>query len=175
MSDRGISDDEPGCQGMSKETLPITVYWRPGCASCERLRRGLGAAGVETDEINIWQDEQAANAVRMVANGNETVPTVTIGSTVMVDPPVKSVLDEIRRQDPTRTFPRDVRPGATSPTRREPLEVIQWFLIVLFILLSFLAEGSGRAALSWAIDGVNVLVYFVLKAIRNARATPTPE
>jgi len=160
---------------MNREALPITVYWRPGCASCERLRRGLGAAGVETDEINIWQDERAANAVRMVASGNETVPTVTIGSTVMVDPPVKSVLDEIRRQDPARTLLRDVSPGATSPTRREPLEVTQWFLIVLFILLSFLAEGSGRAALSWAIDGVNVLVYFALKAIRNARTTPIRE
>jgi len=175
MGQRGISDDEMGCQGMYKETLPITVYWRPGCTSCERLRRGLVAAGVETDEINIWQDERAANAVRLVAHGNETVPTVTIGSTVMVDPPVKSVLDEIRRQDPTRTFLRDVSPGATSQTRRGPLEVTQWFLIVLFILLSFLAEGSGRAALSWAIDGVNVLVYFALKAIRNARAIPAPE
>ena len=54
----------------------ITVYTRPGCPFCTMLRSGLQDRGLAFDEVDIWQDPTAAETVRSLANGNETVPTV---------------------------------------------------------------------------------------------------
>jgi glutaredoxin-like protein len=70
----------------------ITVYWRPGCPFCAVLKRSLNRAGVTTTLVNIWDDPAAAAAVREVAHGNETVPTVEIGGRWMVNPSAKQVL-----------------------------------------------------------------------------------
>ena len=70
----------------------ITVYWRPGCPFCTMLRRSLQRAGVRTTEVNIWKDEAAAAIVRHAANGNETVPTVEVGGTYLVNPSAKAVM-----------------------------------------------------------------------------------
>ncbi len=71
----------------------IVVYARPGCPFCTMLRADLGAAGIGYRERDIWQDDEAAAAVRAAANGNETVPTVNIGDVWLVNPTV----DEIQR------------------------------------------------------------------------------
>jgi mycoredoxin len=81
---------------ISSEPAPsntITVYWRPGCGFCAALRRDLDRAGLAYDEINIWEHPDAAAFVRSVANGNETVPTVTVGSVSVVNPSVDEVAD----------------------------------------------------------------------------------
>jgi mycoredoxin len=70
----------------------IVVYARPGCPFCTMLRADLAAAGIGYRERDIWQDAEAAAAVRAAANGNETVPTVNIGDVWLVNPTV----DEIR-------------------------------------------------------------------------------
>lgn len=69
----------------------VTVYWRPGCGFCARLFREIEAAGLEHDRINIWDDATAANYVRSVANGNETVPTVKVGNAAMVNPSLAQI------------------------------------------------------------------------------------
>ena len=145
------------------------VYWRPGCAFCDRLRHGLQIAGVQTDEVNIWDDPSAAAAVRMVANGNETVPTVTVGATVMVNPSVKAVLGEIQSQSPDMIPVVSSQVVDVGESGRTTLEIVQWLTIVTLIALSFLAEGLGYGALSWGIDGLNVAFYFVLKGFRRRR------
>lgn len=71
---------------------PVTVYWRPGCRYCERLRRTLRRADVPVDERNIWSDEQAAAFVRSVNGGNETVPTVVIDGRALLNPRPNDVL-----------------------------------------------------------------------------------
>lgn len=71
---------------------PITVYWRPACPFCMVLRRGLKKLGLPTQEIDIWSDPEGAAAVRAAANGNETVPTVRVGDTWMVNPSSAEVL-----------------------------------------------------------------------------------
>jgi hypothetical protein len=126
-------------------------------------------ARVQTNEINIWQDQDAAAAVRLVADGNETVPTVTVGTTVMVNPSVESVLAEVHRQDPEMMLLADVPIDSTSATCRGALEIVQWFLVVAFVGFSFLAEGLGHVTLSWVLDVVNVAVFLAIKGIRNAR------
>lgn len=79
------------------QTLPevevneAVVYWRPGCPFCSMLRSGLRRAGVEFREVNIWEDPDAAAFVRSVARGNETVPTVTVGSVSLVNPSAREV------------------------------------------------------------------------------------
>jgi len=64
----------------------VTFYWRPGCPFCRSLAGGLQQAGVEFEPVNIWEDPNAAAFVRSVANGNEVVPTVTVGGTSIVNP-----------------------------------------------------------------------------------------
>ena len=70
----------------------VTVYWRPGCGFCARLFRDIEDAGLEHRRINIWDDPKAAKFVRSVANGNETVPTVTVGRKSMVNPSVDQIV-----------------------------------------------------------------------------------
>jgi glutaredoxin-like protein len=72
--------------------VAIIFYWRPGCGFCRRLHDGLEAAGVAFEMRNIWEDPDAAAFVRSVARGNETVPTVVVGETAMVNPTVGDVL-----------------------------------------------------------------------------------
>lgn len=68
------------------------MYSRPRCPYCVALRFGLRRKGVPFREINIWDDPKAAAAVRAVANGNETVPTVNIGDRWLVNPSPKDVI-----------------------------------------------------------------------------------
>jgi glutaredoxin-like protein len=78
----------------------LTVYWRPGCGYCRRLRRALGREGVSYEAIDIWQDPGARDFVRSAADGNETVPTVRLGDDVMVNPDPDDLLKLIREGSP---------------------------------------------------------------------------
>jgi mycoredoxin len=70
----------------------IDLYWRPGCGFCSGLRRGLDKLGVDRVEHNIWDDPNGAAIVRQHAKGSETVPTVVIGDTGIVNPSPKQLL-----------------------------------------------------------------------------------
>ena len=78
----------------------IIVYWRPGCGICASLERQLIAANVTFRKVNIWDDPQAAEFVRSVARGNETVPTLSIGSMSLVNPSLQSVIDTAAEHAP---------------------------------------------------------------------------
>ena len=68
------------------------MYRRRGCPYCTSLRRGLQQAGVPYREVDIWSDRDGAAFVRAAAGGNETVPTVDIAGTVLVNPTAAVVL-----------------------------------------------------------------------------------
>lgn len=70
----------------------VTVYWRRGCPYCARLRHGLRRAGLPTVEVDIWSRPDAAAFVREHAEGNETVPTVDVAGTVLVNPSARTVV-----------------------------------------------------------------------------------
>ena len=55
---------------------PLTMYTTPWCGYCKRLKRQLAADGIEMTEIDIEQDQAAAEFVMTVNNGFQTVPTV---------------------------------------------------------------------------------------------------
>jgi len=79
--------------------IAVEVYWRPGCPSCRSLLRPLRRQSIPMVEFNIWEDPRAAARVRSVANGNETVPTVFVGSHAMVNPSVHQVLAAVDEQN----------------------------------------------------------------------------
>jgi mycoredoxin len=55
---------------------PLTMYTTPWCGYCKRLKRQLAADGIEMTEIDIEQDQAAAEFVMSVNGGFQTVPTV---------------------------------------------------------------------------------------------------
>jgi mycoredoxin len=79
--------------------VAVHVYWRPGCPSCRWLLRPLRRHRIRMVEINIWEDRQAAARVRSVADGNERVPTVFVGSHAMVNPSILQVLAALDEQN----------------------------------------------------------------------------
>lgn len=77
----------------------VTIYWRPGCVFCGRLRLALWFRRLPARWVNIWDDPDAAAFVRSVANGNETVPTVVIDGRAFVNPPPGQVVTAARRPE----------------------------------------------------------------------------
>ena len=78
----------------------IDFYWRPGCPFCMNLERSLAKLNLPLNKMNIWDDPKHASAVRKIADGNETVPTVVIGSAKMVNPSAGQVLQALQNQAP---------------------------------------------------------------------------
>jgi mycoredoxin len=70
---------------------PIVMFWRPGCGFCSALERQLVRRELAFDKRNIWEDQEAAAFVRSVARGNETVPTLVVNGTPMVNPSIEQV------------------------------------------------------------------------------------
>ncbi|MDY6810821.1 MAG: glutaredoxin domain-containing protein [Actinomycetota bacterium] len=101
----------------------VEVLWRPGCAFCARLRRGLRRHNISTTELNIWDDESAAARVRNVTGGDETVPTVFVGSVAMVNPSVRQVVAAIESEFPDRA--REFL-GDRDTTRRSWWSRLRW-------------------------------------------------
>lgn len=60
-------------------TPAVTLYWRPRCLHCLRLKAALRAARIPYRQVNIRADPEAAATVRAVNGGNELVPTVRVG------------------------------------------------------------------------------------------------
>jgi len=91
------------------------MLWRPGCPYCSRLRRGLARAVIDTVERDIWADPAAAARVRSATGGDETVPTVIVGTQALVNPSVGMVVAAVRAE-----FPDDAQAlvGAVSPGAR---------------------------------------------------------
>lgn len=80
----------------------VVVYRRDHCPFCFRLERGLQHAEIPYEARDIWTDDGAAEFVRSVNDGNETVPTVVVTQadgrrTVRTNPGVAQVLTDLGR------------------------------------------------------------------------------
>jgi alkyl hydroperoxide reductase subunit F len=61
----------------------VTVYSSPDCAYCYTLKDYLEKNGIEYEEINIYDDEQAYK--RMVEfSGQKSVPVTVIGEEIII-------------------------------------------------------------------------------------------
>ncbi|MGW3244960.1 glutaredoxin domain-containing protein [Streptomyces sp. NPDC001070] len=85
----------------------VVVYWRPGCPYCIKLRVRLLFARLTHTKVNIWRDPDAAAFVRSVADGNETVPTVTVAGRPMVNPSMRQLREAVRSHAPHLQQKRD--------------------------------------------------------------------
>lgn len=95
MSD-GVTN-ESGSNG-GEQIDAVDFYWRPGCPFSMMLEKKLVKQGIPLAKKNIWDDPSAAEFVRSVASGNETVPTISVGGRSMVNPSageVTSLLSEV--------------------------------------------------------------------------------
>ncbi len=142
---------------MTTDSATVHVYWRPGCVACRSLRMGLSEAGVVADWHNIWEDEAAAEYVRSVANGNETVPTLVVDGRPMVAPSSRAALREIEA----------AAPELVRCTRRwPPLRIVQWVAITTLLALSVLVGLAGYVGWSYALAGLALAAYFVIHRLR---------
>jgi glutaredoxin len=78
----------------------VVLYWRPMCTYCMKLRFSLLFTRLRHRKVNIWKDPDAAAFVRSVANGFETVPTVTVAGRPMVNPSRRELLDAVKTYAP---------------------------------------------------------------------------
>ncbi|MBV7411293.1 hypothetical protein KRX56_00855 [Dermabacteraceae bacterium TAE3-ERU27] len=62
------------------------IFWRPGCPYCARLQTAIRGEKPHITWVNIWRDKDAAEFLRTLNDGNETVPTALVGEQVLVNP-----------------------------------------------------------------------------------------
>lgn len=102
----GARDDQAALRGShdmsqaaSTPTEPfvdtVEVFWRPGCPFCMVLRTDLTRRGIDALWRNIWEDDDARATVRGINGGNETVPTVRVGSVNLTNPSGAEVEDAV--------------------------------------------------------------------------------
>lgn len=84
---------------MPTPTPDITVYWRPGCPFCARLRRQLDRAGLPADWIDIWQDPRAA-AGRMREVDRIMIDELDIDLVQMIENAGRNLADLAQRPYP---------------------------------------------------------------------------
>ncbi|MEV5970547.1 glutaredoxin domain-containing protein [Streptomyces sp. NPDC051921] len=87
-------------RGSDADGGEVVVYWRPLCPYCVTLLAGLRLTRLKYRTVNIWRDREAAAFVRSVADGNETVPTVTVAGHAMVNPSRKQLLAAVAARAP---------------------------------------------------------------------------
>ncbi|MFI5753950.1 glutaredoxin domain-containing protein [Streptomyces sp. NPDC051569] len=85
---------------MTDDHDGVVMYWRPGCTYCVKLRLSLLFTPLRFTKVNIWRDPDAAAFVRSVANGYETVPTVTVAGKALVNPSRRKLLEAVRADAP---------------------------------------------------------------------------
>lgn len=150
---------------METEQATVTLYWRPGCPYCARLRRGLQRAGGSVAEVNIWDEPAGAAVVRAATGGDEAVPTLVVGAESLVNPSTRRALEAIRAYAP------DLIDRAADARRRGRRNFGgrlggRWALLGLVVTLSLLAEATGHVSLSWGVDAVALAAYAVARVIR---------
>ncbi len=68
------------------------MYSTPWCGYCHRLAGQLQREGIGFDVVDIEQDPAAADVVREVNRGNQTVPTLVFSDgTAMTNPSLADV------------------------------------------------------------------------------------
>jgi len=78
---------------MTDSVIMYTTSW---CGYCVRLKHGLARAGVGFTEVNIEQDDSAAERVMQVNGGNQTVPTLEFSDgSALTNPTVQQVQEKL--------------------------------------------------------------------------------
>jgi len=73
--------------------MAIRIYITVSCGDCSRAKRFLEDKGVEFEEINIEEDEQAAQLVMDNNGGKRRVPTIEIDGSYYGNPTLRQLAD----------------------------------------------------------------------------------
>ncbi|MEO6504048.1 MAG: mycoredoxin [Jatrophihabitantaceae bacterium] len=77
-------------------TASFTMYTTQWCGYCVRLKHGLERVGLTFAEVDIEQDESAAERVMQVNGGNQTVPTLEFADgSALTNPTVQQVQEKL--------------------------------------------------------------------------------
>ena len=144
-----------------------TVYWRPGCSSCARMLRGLRANEVAFEEVNIWDDPTGAATVRALAHGNETVPTVVVGTISLVNPSVAAVLKVISGASAAGDQDSERLRQLRQLRQLRRFRRLRRLTIGIVVAASLVVDLLGHHSLSWALDGVAINVYVAWRLVEN--------
>jgi mycoredoxin len=70
----------------------LIMYTTSWCGFCRNLKKQLAREGIEISEVDIEQDQAAADYVMSVNGGNQTVPTILFpDGTALVNPSAAQV------------------------------------------------------------------------------------
>jgi mycoredoxin len=85
-------------EGGSPLSGEIVMYTTPWCGYCVRLKHFFAREGITYREVNIERDDEAADFVQGVNNGNYTVPTLRMpGGAVLTNPAPAQILAGLER------------------------------------------------------------------------------
>lgn len=93
----GRPEQSTHADAVARGDQGVTIYWRPGCPFCSRLRFAVRKDRHRITWVNIWKDQDARAFVASVNDGNETVPTVVVDGTAHTNPDpsvVKKALED---------------------------------------------------------------------------------
>lgn len=79
---------------MSAPTGEIKFYSTTWCGDCRRSRKVFEAMGVPYTDIDIEEDPEAAELVREVNRGSQSVPTIIFPDGSTLTEPSNAVLEE---------------------------------------------------------------------------------
>ncbi len=106
----------------SDQISEVMFYTRPGCPYCTSLRWRLRRSGLPFREVDIWANPSAAALVRTLTGGDETVPTVVVGTAAAVNPGLGQVQAMVEEHAPhlarTAAATQSSRGGFRSLARR---------------------------------------------------------
>lgn len=74
----------------------MIIYTATWCGPCDRLKNRLVERGIAFDEVDIEQDEAAADWVAGVNDGNQAIPTVRFpDGSWLTNPSVDAVVERL--------------------------------------------------------------------------------
>lgn len=75
----------------------VTMYTTEWCGYCRRLKRQLVEAGVDVLEVDVDVHHEHGNKILAATGGYRTVPTVEVGTRLLVNPTIGEVKSALGR------------------------------------------------------------------------------
>ena len=83
---------------MTAAPAAVTMYTTPWCGYCVRLKKLMQLEGIAFAEVDIEQDDRAADLVMQANGGNRTVPTLLFtDGTALTNPSIDQVKAQLGR------------------------------------------------------------------------------
>lgn len=137
----------------------ITLYGTPYCPQVYTVCMELDRNDIDYEYINVREDREAAERVRQINNGYESVPTLVFpdGST-LTEPSNAQLLEKLR------SYGKQVEPSTLSKTISALLEGPTLRLIAaLFVLGGIFTDLQSLTWIGLGLLAVSFVLYFLRK------------